>query len=158
MSQECRFWHRTSPEVAHKVKKGQEHSIHLKNQPGLQNLFPRCSLIWLLARDPFLSVNLSTGSLCVLTGRERGKRVQTPLWPHLRSHTVSLLHTLCNSSKLLGLATLKKRRIKLHFLMEGVSNSLWRWFKTSQVEPVPQMMQVLILGPDFEQKVLKNHQ
>ena len=36
-------------------------------------------------------------------------------------------HTLC--SKLLGLATLKKRRIKLHFLMGGVSNSLWRGFK-----------------------------
>lgn len=108
MSQECRFWHRTSPEVAQ--SKGQEQCIHLrKNQPGLQRISFQMLLIWLLARDPFLSVNLSTGSLCAHRERERGKRVQAPLMASSQeSHSVSSPY-LCNSSKLLGLATLKKR-------------------------------------------------
>ena len=56
------------------------------------------------------------------------------------------------------LLTEKNKRINLHFLMGGVSNSLWRWFKNFTGGTCSQMMQVLILGPDSEQKVLKDHQ
>ena len=135
MSQEFRFWHRTSPEVAHKVK-ARSAFIWRTNQ-GWRISFQDAHLSGCWQGASF-SQWTCPQALCVSFKGERAREESADAAYGLISEVTQCLfyHTLC--SKLLGLATLKKRRIKLHFLMGGVSNSLWRGFKkTSQVEPVP---------------------
>ena len=158
MSQEFRFWHRTSPEAAHEVKARSSAFIWRTNQ-GWRISFQDAHLSGSWQETSFFQWTCPQ-ALCVsLQGEREGEESVNTSYGLISEVTQCLFyHTLCNSSKLLGLATLKKRRINLHFLMGGVSNSLWRCFKNFTGRTCSQMMQVLILGPDFEQKVLKDHQ
>ena len=112
-------------------------------------------------------VNLSIGCLSVLITsqlaflrvrdheREPGRKYNAFYGLISKVSCCHPCHSLFIRSKLLYLASLKKRRIKLHFLKGGVSKNLRTCFKTTTGRACSQVLQVLVLGQYFQVEGIK---